>query len=62
MNLDKIVCECFGVTLRSIKNAVDNGASTIKEIKEATGAATACTACSDEVQRALDYFATERDS
>lgn len=62
MNLDKIVCECYGVTNGDIKNAVDNGASTLEEVQEATGAATACGACTDDVQRLVDYFATERDN
>ena len=62
MNLDKVVCECMGVTTRTIKNAVDNGASTLEDIHEITGAATVCGACADDVQRLLDYFATERDT
>lgn len=62
MNLDKIVCECFGVTNGDIKDAVEHGASTLEEVQEATGAATACGACTDDVQRLVDYFATERDN
>lgn len=62
MNLDKIVCECYGVTNGDIKNAVEHGASTLEEVQEATGAATACGACTDDVQRLVDYFATERDN
>ena len=40
MNLDKIVCECFGVTNRQIKEAVENGASTLEEVADKTGAGT----------------------
>lgn len=60
MNLEKIACECMSVTYGMIKEAVDNGASTLEEVQEATGAGTACGACVDDVQRLVDYFATER--
>ncbi len=62
MNLDKIVCECYGITNGMIKEAVDNGATTLEEVQEATEAGTACGACIDNVQRVVDYFTTERDS
>ena len=62
MDLNKMVCSCYSVTNGMIKEAVDNGASTMEEIMEATGAVTICEACADDVQRALDYFATERDT
>lgn len=62
MNLDKVVCKCFGITNGMIKEAVDNGASTLEEVQEITNAATACGACTDDVQRLVDYFATERDT
>lgn len=61
MNLDKIVCECMGVTSGMIKEAVENGATTIEEVQDATGAGTACGVCLDDVQRLVDYFSTERD-
>lgn len=62
MNLDKIVCECFGVTNRQIKEAVENGASTLEEVADKTGAGTGCGACSDDLQRLVDFFTTERDT
>lgn len=62
MNLEKIVCECYGVTYGAIKEAIDNGASTLEEVQEATEAGTACGACIDDIQRLIDYFTTERDT
>ena len=62
MNLDKVVCYCLNITNGMIKDAVYAGASTLEEVQEATGATTACGACTDDVQRLVDYFATERDS
>lgn len=62
MNLDKIVCECYGVTNGMIKEAVDKGATTLEEVQEITNASTACGACTDDVQRLVDFFTTERDT
>lgn len=60
--MDKVVCECFGVTNGQVKEAVDNGATTLEEVAEATGAGTGCGACNDDLQRLVDFFTTERDS
>lgn len=61
MNLDDIVCSCFGVTNKMIKEAVDSGASTLEEVQAITDAGTACGMCLEEVQHAIDYFKAERD-
>lgn len=60
MNLDKVVCYCMNVTSGMIKNAVDNGASTLEEVQSATGAGTVCGSCLDNVQRLVEQFAAER--
>ncbi len=59
MNLDKIVCNCLGVTAGAIKDAVDCGARTLEEVQEATGAGTVCGACLDDVRRLVDEFVAE---
>ena len=59
MNLDKIVCNCLDVTNGMIKDAVENGANTLEEVQEITGAGTVCGACIDDVQRLIDYFVAE---
>ena len=61
MNLDKIVCDCFGVTNGKIREAVYEGATTLQEVADKTGAGTGCGACNDNLQRLVDFFATERD-
>ena len=61
MNLDKIICDCLSVTSGMIKEAVENGSSTLEEVQEATGAGTACGVCIDDIQHLIDYFTTERD-
>lgn len=62
MDFEKTVCSCFGTTVGDIKDAIDKGARTLDEVIEATGATTACGMCTDEVQRVVDYFATEKNS
>lgn len=62
MNLNKIVCECFGVTNGQIRDAVWEGATTLEEVAEKTGAGTGCGGCNDDLQRLVDFFATERDA
>lgn len=60
MNMDKIVCNCMGVTNGMIKEAVDAGATTLEEVQEATGAATVCGACMDDVNRLIAEFLAEK--
>lgn len=59
-NLDEIICTCLGVSGRTIKEAVDNGASTVQEIQDATGAGTICGACLDDISELVDKFVSER--
>ena len=40
MNLDKVVCNCMNVTSGQIKEAVENGADTLEEVQQITGAGT----------------------
>ena len=62
MNYEKVVCPCANDTVGMIKDAVDSGASTLEEVQNKTDAANFCGVCTDEVQRCIDYFATERDN
>lgn len=59
MNMDKIVCNCLGVTNGMIKGAVEAGASTLEEVQEATGAGTVCGACLEDVERLIEHFVKE---
>ena len=60
MNLEKIVCHCMGVTNGMIKEAVEEGAETLEDIQEKTGATTVCGACQEDVQRLIDFFISEK--
>ena len=62
MNMNKIVCNCMDVTYQQVKDAIDNGASTLEEVQEATGAGTACGGCVDDLQRLVDEFLAEKNA
>lgn len=62
MNLEKVVCNCLGVTNGMIKDAVEAGAVTLEEVQEATGAATACGACTEDVERLIEEFTSEQNA
>ena len=61
MDMDKIVCSCYSVTNGMIKEAVENGATTLEEVQDATDAGTACGACLDDIQRLVEHFVKERE-
>ncbi|MCR8746579.1 (2Fe-2S)-binding protein [Romboutsia lituseburensis] len=50
---DKIICHCKQVSYIDIRKAMINGARTLDEIKEMTGAATGCGRCSGEIEKIL---------
>ena len=60
MDLDKVVCNCLGVTNGMIKNAVEAGASSLEEVQEATSAGTACGGCTENVEHLIEQFVKER--
>ena len=60
MDMEKIVCTCYGISNGKIKEAVDNGATTLEEVQDATGAGTACGACLDDVERLVKQFVAEK--
>lgn len=51
---DKIICNCFSVTENVIKEAVEQGAKTIKEITDLTYAGGACGRCKENIQKIID--------
>lgn len=59
MKPDEIICSCFQVTAGMIQEAVNNGATTVAEVQEATNAGTACGACVDQIEQAITAFTKE---
>ena len=60
MDMEKMVCTCYGITNGMIKDAVDAGANTLEEVQEATNAGNACGACLDQIKQAVSTFVAER--
>ena len=59
MDIDKVVCNCQHVTKGMIKDAVESGANTLKEVQEKTKAGTICGACLNNVQDLVEQFTAE---
>jgi len=62
MDMDKIVCNCYSITNGGIKEAVENGATTLEEVKEVTGAGTICGACLEDVAHLVEQFVAEKNA
>ncbi len=62
MNRDKVVCNCLGVTNGMIQDAVNDGASTLEEVQEITGAGTVCGVCLEDLENLVNAFVKERDA
>ena len=50
---DRIICHCKQVSYIDIRKAMINGARTLEEVKEITGAATGCGRCSGAIEEIL---------
>lgn len=50
----------MNVTSGQIKEAVENGADTLEEVQQITGASTVCGACLGDVERLVNFFLAQR--
>ena len=53
MKDDEIICTCFDLTVKDIKDAYNNGAKTLEEIEEVTEAGTLCGACIGDLEELI---------
>ncbi len=51
---DKIICNCYSVTESAIREAVEHGAKTVKEVSDLTYAGSACGRCKGAIQKIID--------
>lgn len=56
MDLEKVVCNCMHITNGMIKNAVEDGATSLKKVQDATGAGTICGTCFEDIEHLIDEF------
>lgn len=54
--MNRVICNCMGVTEEDIKVAIENGAKTLDEIKDATGAGSICGCCEVDLETTLHEF------
>lgn len=52
MNLDKVACDCAGVTYGDIMRAVENGARSFEDVQRITGCGKSCIKC----HAFIDFF------
>lgn len=53
MSENGIICTCQDVDYNTIKKAIEDGAKTVDDIMEATGAGTVCGGCISEIEEIL---------
>ena len=61
MDWDMVVCYCMNVTNGMIKEAVENGATTLEEVQAETGAGTVCGTCLENVRQLVEWLVKERE-
>ena len=51
MKKNKVICPCYHVTKGDIKKAIDDGASSFKEVKKATKISKGCGKCKKKAKK-----------
>jgi bacterioferritin-associated ferredoxin len=54
------ICVCNAVTDSDIRNAVDDGVSSLKQLKRTTGCANSCGCCREEATAVLQRALAQR--
>ncbi len=52
--MDKVICNCTGVTKGQIVKAIQEGAKTVDDISKATDAGTVCGVCISDIEEILE--------
>jgi NAD(P)H-nitrite reductase large subunit len=58
---DRVVCFCYSVAESIIVQAIQNGCSSLMDIRRETYASTGCAGCSEEVKKLLKKHATKAE-
>lgn len=51
MNPEKIICPCYRITKGDVAGAIEEGASSFRDVKKATKAGKACGKCKKKVKK-----------
>ena len=60
MNLNKVVCSCYKVTKGDVLKAVENGASSFKDVKKETKLGKACGKCKKKGKKLTKKLLSEQ--
>ena len=61
MNPEKIICPCYKVTKGDIAKAVEQGASSFKEVKQATKVSMACGKCKKKAKKLTKKLLVQKE-
>jgi len=59
MNNKKVICSCFKVTVQDLKDAIENGAKSFKEVKAVTKVSTSCKKCKEKAKSIVKELLAE---
>lgn len=51
MNLEKVICPCYKVTKGDVLKAIEDGAASFKEVRQATKLGKACGKCKKKAKK-----------
>lgn len=61
MNLDKVICPCYKVTKGDVLKAIENGATSFKDVKAATKLGKACGKCKKKGKKLTKKILDKRE-
>ena len=53
MKDEDIICTCMSVSVKDIRQAIDEGARTVQEVQDKTGAGTVCGVCNEDLEQCV---------
>lgn len=56
---DRMVCECYGITVNDIKNELIKGAEGFDELEKTIHLGVMCSACIADAKKVIDELKTE---
>ena len=59
MTNDEIVCTCMSVSVKDIRNAIEQGAKDFAQIQKITGLGSVCGVCTDDAESIVSILLKE---
>lgn len=60
MKDEHIVCTCMSVSVKDIRKAIEDGANSVQEVQDTTGAGTVCGVCNEELVEVVNTLLEDR--